>query len=83
MERLIPCLQTKHHIEKGRLIRVRRAPEPTDVIWANMSHTFWTKLKSRIFTTIVAFILIIISFGLIVLINWGQVHYYLFIVTLK
>jgi hypothetical protein len=65
-------LKSKYRIQ-GALVGVGRAPEPTDVLWQNLSVSFWDKLKSRIFTNIVTFLLIIVGFGIIVLLNWGQV----------
>jgi len=56
----------------GKEVHIERAPEPTDILWENLNYGSWEKFKKRMVTRTVSTILILISFGLIVLINWGQ-----------
>jgi len=56
----------------GQKIKLKRAPEPTDVLWENLGFTSSQKLKRKIFTTIMAAVLVILSFALIIAISWSQ-----------
>jgi Uncharacterized integral membrane protein len=67
-----PFLNTKERIE-GKRVTVHRAPEPTDILWQNLCYKALDKYKSRAITSIVTLLMISGSFGLIVLITWGQV----------
>lgn len=57
----------------GTRITVERAPEPSDVLWENLSYRTFEKFITRIITRFAALIAIGIGFGGIVLIYWGQV----------
>lgn len=56
----------------GNLIKVRRAPEPTDIWWENIGHPFWEVLKKRIMTAIASFFFLGICFGTILGIQYVQ-----------
>lgn len=45
--------------------KVRRAPEPVDVVWENFGLTFWQKMYRRAIALIVSGLIICISFGII------------------
>ena len=68
-----PCCTRKKQIE-GKKISLRRAPEPTDVIWLNICYTKFQKYISRIITSIITLILIAGGFAVIVGISYGQVR---------
>jgi len=58
----------------GKKVKVKRAPEPSDVLWENLGFSANQKLKRKIFTTIMAGILVTLSFGIIIAISWSQNH---------
>eukprot|EP01031_Cornospumella_fuschlensis_P017931 gene17931-21937_t len=43
------------------MLRVKEAPEPSVIIWENLSYTWWDKTKRKMLTTIGALLLIVIS----------------------
>lgn len=45
--------------------RMKQAPEPTDILWKNLSATLCQKIKSRIITFLLTFVLIAIGFGIV------------------
>lgn len=57
----------------GRKIIVKRAPEPTDIIWENLHSSFMDRFKRKIFVGFITVVLVIIGLGIVVLINWLQV----------
>lgn len=57
---------------RGKEVFIERAPEPTDFLWENLAVSSWDRFKKRSFTKIMTLLLIVVSFGLIILINWGQ-----------
>jgi hypothetical protein len=57
---------------KGRSIKAKRAPEPTDILWENLGYTTKEKTKRRSMTTLLTFIAVCISLGIILLVNWSQ-----------
>ena len=59
---------------KGKQIKVTRASEPTDVNWRNLGYTDRQKFLSRFYTNFTTFILISVSFGIILLVNYGEVQ---------
>jgi len=56
----------------GKKVKVKRAPEPTDILWENLEFTRQQRSRSQLFTNFITCVLILLSFGLILLINWGQ-----------
>jgi len=54
-------------------IEVTKAPEPSDILWENLTFTLRTKFLTRIFTRLITFLAIALGFGVIFLIYWGQV----------
>ena len=65
-------LRPKHQLGETR-IKVERAPEPSDVLWENLSYRTLQKVVRRIFTRLATFLVVICGFALIVLTYWGQV----------
>ena len=49
----------------GKQIMVRRAPEPNDVIWENCGISSSQKIKIRIITISITFLVLCASFGII------------------
>ena len=60
---------------KENTVQVRRAPEPVDILWKNLEYSQAEKVKVRMFSLGITTIIIAISFGLIILVNWGQGEY--------
>ena len=53
-------------------IDVKKADEPYEVEWENMGYTRIERNVRKFISIIASFLLIAITFGIIVLINWGQ-----------
>lgn len=65
-----PCgFESKYQFQ-GKSVIVKRAPEPTDIMWENLGSR--KSLFSRIVTRFVTIVLIALTFGVTFLINWGQ-----------
>ena len=62
----------KHQLGETR-IKVERAPEPSDVLWENLSYRTSKKFVRRIFTRLATFFVVICGFVIIILVYWGQV----------
>ena len=71
---LIETIANTSHTFRGSRVTVRRAPEPTDVLWPNLGYGKQERQRTRIFTNSITLFMIILSFGLIILINWAQVN---------
>lgn len=56
----------------GQRIKIKRASEPSDVLWENLGISKREKFKRKAFTTIIAVLLIIISFAMVISISWLQ-----------
>lgn len=63
---------TSAHEFNGKTVFIERAPEPTDILWENLGHSPWEKFKMRSITKLWAAFIIIITFVVIVVINWAQ-----------
>jgi len=57
---------------KNQRIKVKRASEPSDVLWENLGVSKREKFKRKAFTTVIAAILIILSFAIVISISWLQ-----------
>jgi hypothetical protein len=57
---------------RGKDCYIERAPEPTDILWENLAFASWDRFKKRSLTKIFTLLIILASFGIIILINWGQ-----------
>jgi len=55
----------------GAKIKIRRAPEPTDILWENIEYIGQEKLKTRLLTYIGTFMAT--CFGVILVVNFLQV----------
>ena len=67
----IPCLQYGQKIN-GAVVSVDEAPEPFDIVWENLGIPWAKKTRIRIISSIVAVILIILSFVGITAIKYLQ-----------
>ena len=56
-------------------VRVKRAPEPTDIIWENLKFKRREKILPRSILAIIVFSTIALSLGVIFIGNWFQVYY--------
>lgn len=63
---------TTSEVFHGKEVFIERAPEPTDFLWENLAFSSWERFKKRSVTKLFTLLLIVVSFGLIILINWGQ-----------
>ena len=61
------------------IIRVKRAPEPSDVKWENCGASVFSKIFSRLFTWTITIILLGACFTLIYLINKWQVSIWILV----
>jgi len=59
--------------QKGEVL-IRRACEPTDVMWENLSYTPLEKLKKRLLTAATIFFLVFLAFIAEVLISYWQIY---------
>ena len=57
---------------KGSRVRVSRAPEPSDIMWANLSYSKGTKHLRRIYTYILTVLMVVGSFVMIVAVSFAQ-----------
>ena len=57
---------------KGNKINLRKAPEPTDVLWKNLGYTNKEKRRSRVITNLSTLLILSGGFALIMLINWAE-----------
>ena len=73
LEIFLSKIITTNEQYNGGVVRVVRAPEPTDVLWENLHSTPKERIIIQIFTNSLTIILVAASFGLILLVNWGQV----------
>lgn len=55
------CMEEKHRF-KGKALRVTDAPEPSTILWENLSFTRFERLKRRYRTATIAALLLLISF---------------------
>mmetsp|Transcript_19221 Transcript_19221/g.35150 ORF Transcript_19221/g.35150 Transcript_19221/m.35150 type:complete len:1032 (+) Transcript_19221:5159-8254(+) len=66
------CRSKKLPLFKGRKIRVKRAPEPNDIFWENLSFGFGKRLGNTIVTSLFTLVLLGICFVLIYATSAGQ-----------
>jgi len=58
-----------------RTVEVKRAPEPTDILWNNLNVSNQKRFKARIISFMITCVIIVICFALIIGINWIQEHF--------
>lgn len=68
----LPEILSMTHDGSDYIIRVRRAPEPSDVKWENCGASTTEKVGKRLFTWVITIILLGACFVLIYLINKWQ-----------
>ena len=67
------CPRSSPRIFNGRVLNIKRAPEPTDIIWENLRFSRWNRLIRQIATLVIlAAILVCSCFILIGLANWQR-----------
>lgn len=59
----------------GSVIKVRRAPEPNDILWENLGYGFLEIITKRFVTTLFSLVLIFICAGILFAISIGQVFF--------
>lgn len=57
----------------SHVIKVSRAPEPTEIVWENIGEPFSHKFWIRTAAVVATLVLIGSGFGLILLVQWGIV----------
>lgn len=62
-------LFVKNHIHKGYALRLMKAPEPSDIIWENLDFRSEKKKWRMFLTTIIIFVLMSLSFGVLVVLK--------------
>lgn len=60
--------------EKKFTLNVEKAPEPEDVIWENLQFNSKHRFFRKLMVYLISLVLIAISFGIIVGLNYGQVN---------
>ena len=71
-DRLFSVFLTRFDKLAGKVVVVKRAPEPTDILWENLGYTSMERLKKRLVSNFAMLILIGIGFVIVMLINWAQ-----------
>lgn len=67
---ICPCFGSKRILDGSR-VKIRRAPEPTDVIWENICYSKCNKVTSRLITSVITALLVGAGFAVIVGISYG------------
>jgi len=62
----------KKYEKKKKTLKVTRAPEPQDIIWENLEYSDIERNKRTIIVYIITFFLILISFGIVLGLNYLQ-----------
>jgi len=57
----------------GKILKVKRAPEPLDVFWENLGYKTWEVFKLRSLSIIASILILALSFGAILGIKSIQV----------
>ena len=57
---------------RGNILTVTRAPEPDDILWENLGVSTDVKLKKQLMTTFATFIILVMSFVIILIISYFQ-----------
>merc|ERR1719198_832165 len=66
---MLRCCQRRERRFEGRAIRVRRAPEPSNILWENQDLAYKWRLMRKLLVGLVCFLLIVVSFVLAFLFN--------------
>ena len=77
--KMVLCCKTKPEnllFFKGKFLVVEKAPEPNDILWENLHYSTKYKVKVRGGIYSVAFIFLMICFGIILGISFGQVYFF-------
>ena len=65
-----------NNVEKVSNVSIRRAPDPNDILWENLGVSYSKKLKRRLITFSVTFLLLCLSFGAILGLKIAQYELY-------
>lgn len=57
-------------LQEKNMIKVRRAPEPSNIIFENLKYDKWSRCRRKIFATLISIIFMVISFGGVYLAEW-------------
>lgn len=60
----------------GHFINIEQAPEPSDILWENITVSTWVKIKKRIKTALITTIILLASFYILVSIKIYQYNTY-------
>ena len=71
-DRIFSVFLTRFDKLAGKVVVVKRAPEPTDILWENLGYTSLERLKKRLVSNFAMLVLIAIGFALVMLVNWAQ-----------
>mmetsp|Transcript_14020 Transcript_14020/g.40351 ORF Transcript_14020/g.40351 Transcript_14020/m.40351 type:complete len:1010 (-) Transcript_14020:416-3445(-) len=63
------CCPQRRRMFKSKALRIRRAPEPSNLIWENQDVPFWERFARRVGVSFVFLLILITSFGLVYLAN--------------
>jgi hypothetical protein len=70
--RKLPFLKKKYQL-RGKTLKAKRAPDPTQIIWENVGVNVKDKLKVRAISLCATVVLLAVGFGLIIFLYWAQV----------
>ncbi len=59
-----------------KTVEVKRAPEPTDILWNNLNYSSKSRLKARLVSFVITLLIIAFCFAIIIVINWAQVIFF-------
>jgi len=59
--------------DENHMIKIRRAPEPRDILWENLEFCDREKAPTKLFSYLMTSLVIFTCFGIVLLINWAQV----------
>jgi hypothetical protein len=64
--------KSRDNLRKKVKLTVERAPEPQDIIWENLQYSGFQRIKRTCFVYFITFILIGVSFGIVLGLNYVQ-----------
>lgn len=64
----------KNRLQKAVTLKVELAPEPSDIIWENLEYSTKDRVLRKLYSYFISILLIIISFSIVVGLNYLQVN---------
>jgi len=61
-----------YNYDETHKVKIRRAPEPRDILWENLEFCERERAPTKLFSYVITSLVIFTSFGIILLINWAQ-----------